>query len=616
MFGPPGVRFPRTETDQGIPPSVRTIQSLTLTRDPSVTYNGPNMASIDTTDAAPQSGSAQKRVAGATGIMMATIMASRLLGLVRDRVIAHQFGQSFATDIYNAAFTIPDLLFFLIAGGALSSAFIPVFTDHIATGRERDAWKIFSVVTTVMTVVVGAFVVAGELLTPALVLLTNPGYVPTPAHAGGSGAFHEFCRVLWHVTLNPSALPAKAADTVPLTRILLPAQLCFFLGGLMMGTLNARGFFLIPAMGPVIYNAAIIVGGVVLSRFFGIAGLCWGALAGAVIGNLGLQWYFVKKTGGYFISDAWRKHRKHPGVRKVWILMLPVILGLALPQVSTIINKMFASALGDGPQSALMNANRLMQLPLGIFAQATAIAIFPTLSAQAARKEFGELRKTANFGIRSILFLTIPSSFLMVVLALPIVQLILHTGKFGPREAQDAATALIWYSVGIFAWSAHAIIARGFYALQDSRTPVIVGTIVTIIFIPMNWILMKWMSFGGLALATSIAATIHMTSMLFLLRKRLNGIGGGKLLVSVAKIVTASGCAAAICFGLRKVMERHFASFAEKAVAGHALITLAVCLTAGGIVYVALAMAMRMEEWTQVRGHLRSFTRRFSGARA
>jgi putative peptidoglycan lipid II flippase len=508
----------------------------------------------------------RRRIAGAAGIMMSGILLSRILGFVRDRVIAHQFGQGRETDIYNAAFTIPDLLFFLIAGGALSSAFIPVFTEYVSTNREKEAWRIFSVVCAVMAVVITVFIIICEIFAPTLVIWTNPGYDA-----------------------------AKAAAAVPLTRILLPAQLCFFLGGLMMGTLQAKHIFAGPAFGPVIYNLGIIAGGILLTHRLGVAGLCWGALGGAIVGNLGLQWYLVRKAGGVFTRRNLWKHWRHPGVIQVWKLMLPVILGLALPQISTIINKFFASSLGDGPQSALMNANRLMQVPIALFAQGPAIAIFPTLSAQAANKQIDAMRSTINYGIRSILFLTVPASFVMAVLALPIVQVILQTGRFHEAQARMAATALIWYSVGIFAWSAHAVIARGFYALQDSLTPVVVGTIVTVVFIALNRLFAHLMGYGGLAFATSVAAAIHMTSMLYLLRRRLKGIEGGKLLISTTKIVFASVLAAGLCKVLRDLMQSHLGRLGH-ASSGKALLTVVVCLAASGGFYVAVAMALRMEE--------------------
>jgi putative peptidoglycan lipid II flippase len=530
--------------------------------------------------------------------MMAGILGSRLLGLVRERVIAHQFGQSFSTDTYNGAFTIPDLLFFLIAGGALSSAFIPVFSEYVTKDKEKEAWRIFSVVASVMTIVVMFFILIGEIFTRQLVEKTNPGF---------------------------AAVPGKVEATVALTRILLPAQVCFFLGGLMMGTLTARNQFAGQALGPVIYNLGIIFGGLFLTRFFGVAGLCWGAVGGAIVGNLGLQWYLVRKSGGKFLPGSLKKNFRHPGVLKVWKLMLPVILGLALPQVSTIIGKMFASTLsGDGPQSALMNANKLMQVPLGIFAQATAIAIFPTMAAQAARKEMAALRHSVNFGIRSILFLTVPSSLLMFVLALPIVQLLLQSGKFTDADAAMAAAALRYFAVGIFAWSAHSIITRGFYALQDSKTPVVVGTLVTLIFIPLNVVMLNYTgrtdavrATAGLALVTSIAATIHMSLMLVLLRKRLRGLNGGRLLSSVVRIVLASAVTAVVCCWLRDRIQHSYdlkhaaqaaqtavvqtAAEAHKHVTRESLLLLLVCLGASVAVYGGLALALGMEEIALLR---------------
>lgn len=536
-------------------------------------------------------GRARRSIASGSGVLMAGILLSRILGLVRERVIAHQFGQGFNTDVYNGAFTIPDLLFFLIAGGALSGAFIPVFTDYISTERETDAWRIFSAVASVMTIVVTAFIVLGEIFTPQLVRITNPGF---------------------------SDIPGKVEATVRLTRILLPAQICFFLGGLMMGTQTVRNFFFGQAFGPMIYNLGIILGGILLAPHIGVAGLCWGAVGGAVIGNLLLQWYLVRRMGGNFWPSSLRRHFRHPGVRKVWSLMLPVILGLALPQVSTIIGKAFASTLGNGPQSALMNANKLMQVPLGVFAQSIAIASLPAMSAHFARREFSALRQTVNFSLRSILFLTVPSSVLMFVLALPIVQLLLQSGKFHTGDAQMAAAALRYFAVGIFAWSAHSILTRGFYAMQESRVPIVVGTIVTFIFVPLNLVSLRVTgtanpvaAIAGLACVTSIAATIHMLSMLVLLRRRLRGLDGGRLLVSVSRITLASLITAYVCClvrdGLTSRLLAHYGATAAKHVTRESAIVLGVCLLVSTALYLGLALLLRMEEVNVVRRLLRRF---------
>lgn len=514
-------------------------------------------------------------------MMMAGIIGSRIAGVIRDRVIAHQFGQSFATDTYQGAFTIPDLIFFLIAGGALSSAFIPVFSEYIETGREEEAWRIFAAVSTIMTLIITALIVVGELYTRRLVMWTNPGFIQEPG---------------------------KVEETMRLTRILLPAQLCFFLGGLMMGTQTARHIFHGQALGPIIYNVGIIFGGLFLTQRYGVAGLCYGAVSGAVIGNLLLQWFIVRRTGGGMPLRGLRAYMRHPGVKKVWKLMLPVILGLALPQVAQIVSKMFASLLhGNGPQSALVNAYKLMQIPVAIFGQASAIAIFPVMTAQAARKDTGALRHSVNLGIRSILFLTIPASVLMCLLALPVVQCILQTGRYSTQDAMIAAAAVRCFAVGTFAWSANSVISRGFYALQDSRTPVIVGTVVTFVFVGLNFLVLRLTgrthiisAISGLALVASIAAVLQMSTLFFLLRLRLHGLEGGRLLRSVAKTVVASAAAGAACLALRSVFYPRVAAAASPVASQHvflrSLATLVLCIFAAALVYGVAAILLRMEE--------------------
>jgi putative peptidoglycan lipid II flippase len=527
---------------------------------------------LETPASTPPPQSQSRRIANATAIMMVAILASRLLGLVRNSIISHHLGQSFDADVYSGAFRIPDLLFYLIAGGALSSAFIPIFTEHITKGEEEKAWHIFSTVFTVMFVVVSAFVIAGEIFAAPLVRLVNPGF---------------------------SA--AKIAAIVPLTRIVLPAQICFFMGGILMGSQQSRNKFLIPALGPIIYNVGIIFGGVVLYRWLGLPGFCWGALGGAVLGNFGLQWWAVKRSGMRFKPSF---NARHPNVMKVWKLMLPVILGVALPQVSIWINGAFASQLRDGSMAALTYANTLMQVPLGIFAQAMAVAIFPTLAALAAEKRFSDLRSTSSGGIRSLLFLTIPSSAFMAVLAVPVVQLLFQQGKFTPSDTVIAASALSYYCIGIFAWSAQSILSRTFYALQDTKTPVIVGTGVTLVFIPLNILFMRTLGMGvqGLAFATSVAATLHMVVMLAILRLRLKGFETGKLLVSIGKTVLASAVAGAVCWGVTRML---VISSGTGHVKVHALLSILLGFGTGAVVYVAVAVGLKMEELQQAGRMLR-----------
>lgn len=521
---------------------------------------------------------AGRGVAGAAVIMVVSIFASRVLGLVRDAIISGKFGQGSISDVYYAAFVVPDLLFFLIAGGALSSAFIPVFTEKITLGREDEAWRVFSIVASVMLVVVTAFVVVGEMLTAPLVRLTSYGFTP-----------------------------AEVAATVPLTRIVLPAQLCFFLGGLMMGAQQAKGRFLVPSLGPNIYNLGIIFGGLVLTAFVGVAGLCWGALLGAIVGNFALQGWALSRLGmRYRPTFNWRD----PDAMRVWKLMLPVILGLALPQVSILFNRIFATSLGPGPLSALTRANMLMQAPLAIFGQALSVAIFPTLAAHAARRDWAQLRASVNTGIRFILFLTVPSSVLLILLARPVIAVILQHGRFSSADTTMTATALTCYSLGIFAWSAQAVLARGFYAMQDTVTPVVIGTLVTLVFIPMNLLFMNTLGLGyaGLALATTVAATLHMAAMLAVLRARLRGLGGRHLAMSVGRIVLAGAAAGVVCWAVREGAGSLLGpAHGVREVKVHALLTLGAASAAGTMVYGLCALALGSGE---LRHALRLLARR------
>jgi len=564
------------------------------------TTDNPDSEGTDASDKGAQS-TAQRRIAGASGFLMVAVLLSRVLGLVREHVISTRFGQGVDTDIYTAAFTVPDLIFFLIAGGGLSTAIIPTFTQYMNEGRKREAWRIFKVVALFTTMVVGGLILIGEVFAATLVRRTSPGFTE-----------------------------AEVIRCVGLTRILLPAQICFFLGGLMMGVLQTRNNMKGQAYGPLIYNLGIIFGGMVLTQLMPkgneIAGLCWGAVGGAVLGNLILQWVLIRRMGGYWAPESLREMLREPGIKEgalqVWKMMLPILLGVALPQVSVLMNRYYASTLDQGTMSALNRANQLMQVPLGVFGQAVSIAILPTLAAQFVKKDMKAIRRTTNFGLRFILFLTVPCSVLMVVLAVPIVQLALQGGRYHTADSIVAATALSFYAVGIMAWSAQALISRAFYSMKDTKTPVIVGTVVTfLIFLPLNPLLLKLnMGYRGLALATSISATINMFTLFFLLRRRLRGIEGGKLLASVLKIGLASVAMGAACrfLYLKTPNYRDVLAAQEAAAKGlaaphtaHALLNafqaLLLCSGVGLAIYLAFALLLRMDEISPVRKILRRF---------
>lgn len=525
-----------------------------------------------------------KTVAKAAGLMMAAILLSRLLGLIRDMLIARQFGQGALVSAYTVAFNLPDMLYFFLSSGALSGAFIPVFTERLQTGRKREAWEIFSIIACFMGLVLLTAVVLSEIFTEPLVkVLAAPGYANDPELLG---------------------------TIVRLTRIIVPCQLFFFLGGLMMGTLESRQKFSARAAGPVVYNIGIILGVVVLSRWFSIEGLAWGALIGSFAGNVAYTFYCLKKAGFEFYPSL---NLRHPGVKKVGALALPVILGLSLPQIDVIVNRWFATYLSEAAPAALNYANRLMQVPLGVFAQAAGTAILPTLSAYAAKNAIDDLRNGVSFGLRAVLAINIPASLFMVVMADPIVRTIYMSGKFTPADVGATSIALIFYSVGIFAWAGQAIVARGFFAMQDTWTPIWLGTIATIIFVPLNFVLMHAMGHGGLALATSIAAAIHLMALTIFLRKRLHGLEGGAIVSSLAKVCLATLVMAAVLYGLR-ILGPHVVPVETRK--GAALLVL-VGMGLAGAVYLGLVRLLKVEEaefvWDMVK---RKFARKGGNGQA
>ena len=466
---------------------------------------------------------AKSNIAKAASLMVFAILLSRCLGLIREMIIANQFGQGGAVSAYTAAFNLPDLLYFFLSSGALSSAFIPVFTQYFHNGKQKEAWQIFSIIGSLMGLVLITIVIVAEIYCkPLVVAFAVPGFAAK----------------------NPDLVPL----TVLLTRIILPCQVCFFMGGLMMGTLEARQNFKAAAASPVIYNLGIIFGALVIGKWTGITGLAIGTLIGALAGNIVYTFYLLKKEGFEYHFSL---NLKHEGVIKVGLLALPVIFGLSLPQIDVIINKWFASWISESAPAALNYANRVMQVPLGIFAQAAGTAILPTLSALWANKALSEMRGAISYGVRTVMIENIPSTIFMMVMADPIIRTIYMSNKFTSGDVPVTTIALIFYSLGIFAWAGQAIVARGFFAMQDTVTPIVVGTISTCIFVPLNLIFMRFLGHGGLALATTLAVIIHYSILTYLLKKKLGGINGHEILRSVSKTLLAAVVMGVVCVGVR-----------------------------------------------------------------
>lgn len=514
----------------------------------------------------------RETVARASAILFVAITLGRLLGFVRDATIAHLFGQSRTTDLFNMAFVLPDLLYFLLAGGALTAAFIPVFTDYLTRGKPREAWQVFSIMGTFLTLVVGALVLLGEVLAVPLVRL---------------------------LLSDPKFTAQDVAQCARLMRIVLPAQVCFLLGGLMMGALQSHQRFFVPALGPLIYNAAIIVGGLLLAPRLGIAGFSWGALVGAVVGNVLLQYAVLRRMGLWYRPLL---HLRHPGVRRVGGMMGAVTLSLALPQILVELNRVFAQGLPSGVVSALANTNRLMQAPLAMFGQALAVALLPTLSAQAARRDTVEFRQTLGYALRAILFATVPVSALMIALSQPLVRLVFEHGQFTAADTAVAAPILAVYCTGVAAWSVQAIVARACFALGDNRTPVMAGLGVLALFVVLNLALAVPFGGAGLAGATSLSGMVIALAMTVVVRRHLGGIGGRALMASLGKTLLASAPMALTAWMASVAVSKTVSTLPAT---GMGFVQSAVGVVVGSTAFVALAVWLRIPEaqivWAKVR---------------
>ncbi len=429
-----------------------------------------------------------RRIAQASGIVMASVLASRVLGFFRDWTVAHQIGANAITDAYIAAFTLPDFLNYLVAGGALSITFIPVFTKFVAQNREDEGWHVFSTVVTSMGILLTALIVGGEVYAPQLVKLIAPGF--TPAEKG---------RVIF------------------LTRLMMPAQICFFQGSILSAVQYAKGQFVVPSLAPVVYNLGIILGGVLLSPRIGITGFAVGVLAGSVAGNFLLQVYGARRAGARFTPNL---DLRHPGFWLFIKLTVPIMLALSLVFTDDWIMRWFGSFLVHGSISWLNYAKTLMRVPLGVIGQAVGVASFPFLARLYSEGKLEELNRTLNATMKGLILLLMPISALTIAQAKPLVHLVYSYTRLRASDLEATAAALAVFSLGMFAWGAQNILSRGFYAARDTLTPAITGTALTFLSLPLYWLLARHFHYLGLALASSAGIIVYTLLLFGLLNRR------------------------------------------------------------------------------------------------
>lgn len=511
-----------------------------------------------------------KSLARAAAVIIVMNLASRLLGFVRETVIAKEFGATHLTDAYLVAYTLP---YFLqaVLGMALVSSIVPVVTKYLVKGEEEEAWRIASITLNWTVLIMTGLAILGALGARGLVFLTAPGFDDSTARLAAV-----------------------------LTVIMFPSLIFMGAGMLITGILNARKAFAVAAFAPGFTSLVIILSVVFLGKH-GIHYLAWGTLAG-MAGAMLIQVPVLKKVG---FKYSWDWHWGHPEVKGLFINLLPIFLGTAVNQLYLAINRIFASGLAEGSISALNYAGKLMNLPMGIFVLAVSSAIFPTLSEQAVRGDRAALGFTQARGIKLVLLVTLPASAGLMALKIPIVSLLFERGAFDAAATRMTAGALFYFCLGMFAMSLTMVLTRAYYALGDVRTPLFLGLVSLVVNVLASIALTPALGHNGLALANSLASIFLALAMFALLRRHLPRLYTGEILVSAGKSLVASVLTALAALGVYRYLALDLFKIQDTRIL---LLEVLAAMSLGVIVY-GLAILLLREKETLVL--LQGFKERF-----
>lgn len=527
----------------------------------------------------------QTSVAKSAGIVSIAVMFSRVLGLVREMVFAKYFGAGFLYDAYQAAFTIPNVLRDLFAEGALSAAFVKVFTDYQIKKGEAEAWRLASLVMNALAVVLSIFVIVGILLTPYLVSIVASGFSPE-----------------------------KAALTVTMTQIMFPFILLVALAAVAMGVLNTKGVFGIPASASTVFNIASIIFGLGFAYWLSGGG-DWSSSADKVaIPSIQAQWAIIGMSIGTLIGGAFQFFMQIPslrkvsfrfspilsfkdeGVRRIMRLMAPAILGTSAVQINVLVNLAVVSSI-DGGRSWLSYAFRLMQFPIGVFGVAIGTASIPVLSRMASEGKLKDFRDTLSSSLNLVFLMTLPSACGLIVLGEPIIRLIYERGKFNDADTSMTAYALAGYSIGLTGYAAIKILSPAFYALDDAKTPMIIAIVSIFINAAASFIfrdLLTPYGYGhvGVALATSSVALVNFFALALMMRKRIKRLNGREIFSAFSRIAVASAIMSVVCYFTYYFLHQQFGGkgFLYKAIECFVPIGL------GGITFFIMAKLLKVSE--------------------
>ncbi|MGH9668000.1 MAG: murein biosynthesis integral membrane protein MurJ, partial [Bryobacteraceae bacterium] len=519
--------------------------------------------------------SASESVVRSAGVVSIAVFMSRVTGLLRESVMARLFGAGLVYDAFMLGFRIPNLTRDLFAEGALSSAFVPAFTDYLTTKSKKEAAALANLVATALILVVGCVCILGVLFSPLLVRLLAPGY---------------------------AEVPGKFELAVTMTRIMFPFLLLVAIAAQAMGILNACNQFAVPALSSTFFNIGSVGFGLLLGYVLGphigvshIHGMAIGVVCG---GALQLAWQIPSlRRSGFVFRPAW--NWSHPGLVHILRLMGPAIVGSAAVQVNVMVNTNFASRIFDpvrgldGPVSWLSYAFRFMQLPLGLFGVAMASATLPAISRSVAQGKMDEFRRTLSHSLGVVFLLTVPSSVGLAVLGKSIIGAIYQGGHFQVYDTDRTALVLSCYALGLAGYAALKVLTPAFYALQDARTPAVVSLISIAINLAVVSSLVDVAGVGliGLPLSTSAVALFGFVTLFWLLRRRIGGIHGRSLATGVAKVVAASAVMGGATWLSSHFMQSHL-GVSQLA----RLADLAISLPLGVTVYYGACRALRVRD--------------------
>ncbi len=461
----------------------------------------------------------KKTIAKSAAVVSIAIMCSRLLGLVREQVFAGLFGAGFAYDSFVVAFRIPNLLRDLFGEGALSAAFVTVFSAYDSNRSKEETWQLASNVFTFIAILLSLLTLAGIYLAGPIVSLLAPDF---------------------------SLVPGKAELTEKLTVIMLPFLLFISLSAVAMGILNTKGRFFVPALASSFFNLGSVIGGTTLA--FILPGYGHPAIVGMAIGTLigGFMQFGVQLPALYRAGFRYKPvlNIADPGLKKILKLMIPATIGLSATQINIFINTNFAASCAEGSVSWLNYAFRLVQLPIGLFGVALSIAMLPLLAKQAAKRNIPEMRDTMETSLTMVLALTLPATVGLIILSEPIIRLIFEHGAFTPADTLATAQTLSLYAFGLFAYSANKVLVPAFYAIDKTRYPVIASFMAIGLNIAIITITIESFQHLAIAMSTSCTMVLNFIFLVIVLHRKLGGFSLKSLSIGVLKIVLATFCLA------------------------------------------------------------------------